>query len=72
MLSNISKQNTIIVKDVDARTDCIGSRSTSGSGTDLEITMHSKSRVVSDRPNGYGQTNSIKNRWEINFSFKKI
>jgi hypothetical protein len=36
------------VKDVDAPTDCIGSRNTSGSGTDLEITMYSKSSVVSD------------------------
>jgi hypothetical protein len=29
-LTDISKQNTIFVKDVDAPTDCIGSRSTSG------------------------------------------
>jgi hypothetical protein len=28
-------------------------------GTDLEIMMYSKSRVVSDRPSGYAQTNSI-------------
>jgi hypothetical protein len=29
-LTDISKQNTIFVKDVDAATDCIGSRKTSG------------------------------------------
>jgi hypothetical protein len=59
-LTDISKQNTIFVKDVDTSTDCIDSRNTSGWGTDLEITMYSKSRVVSDRPSGYAQTNSIK------------
>jgi hypothetical protein len=61
-LTDISKQNTIFVKDVDAPTDCIGSRNTSGWRTDLEITMYSKSRVVSDRPGGYAQTNCIKNK----------
>jgi hypothetical protein len=71
-LTDISKQNTIFVKDVDARTDCIGSRNTSGWGTDLEITMYSKSRVDSDKPSGYGQTNSIKNRRATNFAFKNI
>jgi hypothetical protein len=58
-LTDISKQNTIFVKDVDAPTDWIGSRNTSGWGTDLEITMYSKSSVVSDRPSGYAQTNII-------------
>jgi hypothetical protein len=29
-LTDISKQNTIFVKDVDAPTDCTGSRNTSG------------------------------------------
>jgi hypothetical protein len=33
-LTDISKPNTIFVKDVDAPTDCIGSRNTSGWGTD--------------------------------------
>jgi hypothetical protein len=39
-LTDISKQNTIFVKDVDAPTDCIGSRNICGWGTDLEITMY--------------------------------
>jgi hypothetical protein len=65
-LTDISKQNTIFVKDVDAPTDCIGSRNKSGWGTDLEITMHSKSSVVSDKPGGYAQTDCIKNRWATN------
>jgi hypothetical protein len=30
MLTDISKPNTICIKDVDAPTDCIGSRNTSG------------------------------------------
>jgi hypothetical protein len=29
-LTDISKQNTVFVKDVDDPTDCIGSRNTSG------------------------------------------
>jgi hypothetical protein len=28
--------------------------------------MFSKSKVVSDRPSGYAQTNSIKKRWTSN------
>jgi hypothetical protein len=32
---------------------------TSGSGTDLEVMMCSKNRVVSDWPRGYAQTNCI-------------
>jgi hypothetical protein len=71
-LTDISKQNTIFVEYVDAPTDCIGSRNTSGWGTDLEITIYSKSSVVSVRPSGYAQTNCIKNRWAINFAFKII
>jgi hypothetical protein len=55
-LTDNGKQNTMFVKDADALTDCTGSRNTSGWGTDLEITMYSKSRVVSDRPGGYAQT----------------
>jgi hypothetical protein len=71
-LINIRKQNTIFIKDLNAPTDCIGSRGTSGWGTDLEVTMHSKSSVVSDRPSGYAQTNCIKNRWATNFAFESI
>jgi hypothetical protein len=62
-LTDISKRNKVVVKDVDEPTDCIGNRNTSGWGTDLEIMMYSKSSVVSDRPGGYAQTNCIKNRW---------
>jgi hypothetical protein len=40
--------------------------------THLEITMYSKSSVVSDRPGGYAQTNCIKNRRTTNFAFKNI
>jgi hypothetical protein len=69
-LTNISKPNTIFIKGVDAPTDCIGSRNSWGSN--LEITVYSKSRVVSDRPSGYAQTNCIKNRWATNFAFKNI
>jgi hypothetical protein len=61
-LPNISKPNTVFIKDVDASTDCKGSRNTSGCGTDLEITVYSKSRIVSDRPSGHAQTNCNKNR----------
>jgi hypothetical protein len=64
--------NTIFIKDVYAPTDCISSRNTSGWGTDLQITVYSKSRIVSDRPSGYALTNSIKNRWATNFAFKNI
>jgi hypothetical protein len=71
-LTDISKQNAIFVRDANAPTDCTGSRNTSGWGTDLEITMYSKSRVVSDRPSCYAQTNCIKNRWATNFAFKNI
>jgi hypothetical protein len=71
-LTDISKQNTIFVKSVDAPTYCIGSRNTSVWGTDLEIIIYSKSSVVSDRPGGYAQTNCIKNRWATNFAFKNI
>jgi hypothetical protein len=71
-LTDISKQNTIFVKHVDAATDCTGSRNTSGWGSDLEITMYSESRVVSDRPSGHAQTDCIKNRWATNFVFKNI
>jgi hypothetical protein len=71
-LTDISKQNTIFVKDVIAPTDCTGSRNISGWGTDLEITVYSKSRVVSDRPSGYARTNSIKNRWATNFALKNL
>jgi hypothetical protein len=71
-LTDISKQNTIFVKDVDAPTDCTGSINTSGWGTDLEITVYSKSSVVSDRPSGYAQTICIKNRWATNFTFKNV
>jgi hypothetical protein len=59
-LTDTSKQNTIFVKYVDAPADCIGSRNTSGWGTDLEIKMYSKNSVVSDRPGGYAQTNLSK------------
>jgi hypothetical protein len=71
-LTNISKPNTIFIKDVDTPTDCIGSRKISGRGNDLEITVYSKNRIVSDRPSVYAQTKSIKNRLETNFSFKNI
>jgi hypothetical protein len=64
-LTDISKQNTIFVKDVDAPTDCIGSRNTSGWGTDLEITVYSKSSVVSDRPSGYNNNNNNNNNNSI-------
>jgi hypothetical protein len=47
-LTDISEPNTICIKDVDAPTDCIGSRNTSGWGTDLEITVYSESRKVSN------------------------
>jgi hypothetical protein len=45
---NIRKRNTTFVKDVNVPTDCIGSRKKIWMRADLENTIHSKSRLVSD------------------------
>jgi hypothetical protein len=71
-LTGISRQNIIFVKDVDAPTDCIGSRNTSVWETDLEFTMYSKSRVISDRPSGYAQINISKTDEQLIFPLKTL
>jgi hypothetical protein len=53
--TDISNQNIIFAKDVDAPTDCIGTRNSSVRWTGLEIAFFNKGRVAPDRPTGYAE-----------------
>lgn len=53
----MSKQNILLVKDVDALTDCVGSRNVPKQGTRLKTTMNKKREVVSDGSGGNAQRN---------------
>jgi hypothetical protein len=43
-ITNVHKQNAVLVKYVSVPKDCIGSRNTSCRGTGLKVTMNRKSR----------------------------
>jgi hypothetical protein len=46
----------VFIEDVSVLSNCVGSRNPSGLGNVIEVTMHSKSRVVFGSPTGYAQS----------------